>query len=101
MRDPEIAWLDPGRKQYKGMTLRAQLEVVSLLGDIALGPDGAPAVHAHATLASSDGRAWGGHVLVAPVWPTLEVFITTYPSALHKRAEPEAGITVIDPSIAP
>jgi predicted DNA-binding protein with PD1-like motif len=101
VHDPEVAWFDEGRKQFKAMTLRSQLEVASFVGDVALGPDGKAVVHAHAVFAGSDGHAWGGHVLSALVSPTFELFITTYPTSLHKRDAPEVGITVIDPSIAP
>jgi hypothetical protein len=41
-----------------------QVEVVSMIGDIALYL-GKPVVHAHMVVAASDGTAHGGHVLAA------------------------------------
>jgi uncharacterized protein len=101
VRDAEVAWFDEGRKEFKAMALHEQMEVVGLSGDMTLGPDGRPTVHAHVSLARSDGAVWGGHLLGATVSPTLEVFVTTYPIALHKRPDPATGLQLIDPSLDP
>jgi uncharacterized protein len=101
VRDPEVGWFDPSRKQYKGMSLHEQMEVLTLSGDIALGAGDQPIVHAHIALARSEGQAWGGHLLQATTSPTVELYITTYPEALHKRLDPTTGLQLIDPSIGP
>jgi predicted DNA-binding protein with PD1-like motif len=100
VRDPEVGWFDLDRQQYKAMRLEEQMEVLTLSGDIALGEDGQPVVHAHMALGGSDGQAWGGHLLHAIASPTLEVYVTTYPDALHKRQDPHSGLQLIDPSIS-
>jgi predicted DNA-binding protein with PD1-like motif len=58
----------------------SSLEAVSLVGDVAL-TNGEPQVHAHVVVARSDGSAYGGHLLEAHVWPTLEVVLVETPSA--------------------
>jgi predicted DNA-binding protein with PD1-like motif len=93
----EVAFFDFSRKQYKGMKLVEQLEMVSLVGDIALDKDGKPTVHAHAVLGRADGSTLGGHLLGAIAKPTLEVFVTTYPQTLQKRLLPESDTQVIVP----
>jgi hypothetical protein len=98
VRDPEFAWFDPSRKQYKAMSLHEQMEVLTLSGDIALGVNGQPLVHAHVTLAGSDGRAWGGHLLQATASPTLELYATTYPEPLHKQLDPATDLQLMVPS---
>lgn len=92
----EVAHFDFGRKEYKGMKLEEQLEMVSLIGDIALDKDGKPTVHAHATLGRADGSVLGGHLLGAIAKPTLEVFVTVYPTALNKKLLPASETQVID-----
>ena len=52
---------------------------MSLLGDVALGPDGMPALHPHVVVSRADGFAMGGHLLEAHVRPTLEVVLTESP----------------------
>jgi predicted DNA-binding protein with PD1-like motif len=74
-----------------------QVEVVSLVGDVALGEDGGPKVHAHAVLGRSDGSALGGHLLEARVRPTLEVILTELPGHLQRRHDRESGLGLIRP----
>ncbi len=97
----EIGWFDPVHKVYKGMFFDEQMEVLALSGDIALGTDAGPKVHAHIVLGRSDTRLRGGHLLSATVSPTLEVFVTTFPQPLHKRTDPAVGLELIDPSTTP
>jgi predicted DNA-binding protein with PD1-like motif len=97
----EVGWFDPVQKVYKGMFFGEQMEVLALTGDIALGTDAAPKVHAHVALGRSDAHVRGGHLLSAMVSPTLEVFLTTYPQPLHKRRNPAVGLELIDPSTSP
>jgi hypothetical protein len=101
VRDPEVAWFDGTRKLYKAMSLREQMEVLTLSGDIALGADGQPVVHTHVVLGRSDGEAWGGHLIEATTSPTLELYATTYPEPLHKRLDPATDLLLIDPSLDP
>jgi len=72
-----------------------QVEVLSLVGDIAL-KDNMPQVHAHAVVGKSDGTAHGGHVIEAHVWPTLEVILTESPKHLRRKTDSETGLALID-----
>ena len=71
--------------------MREQVEVLSLVGDIAL-DRGEPKLHAHAVVGKSDGTAHGGHVLEAWVWPTLEVMLTESPKHLCRKFDPASGL---------
>jgi uncharacterized protein len=95
-----IAWFDPARKMYKAMPFTGQMEVVSMVGDIAL-YNGKPAVHTHAVLGLPDGTTRGGHVLEMHVRPTLEVMVTVDPKDMQKRFDPETDLTLIDPAVHP
>ena len=46
-----------------------QVEVLSLMGEITLDPDGSPHVHGHVVVGCRDGRAVGGHLLKGVVNP--------------------------------
>jgi predicted DNA-binding protein with PD1-like motif len=90
-----IGYFDRARKDYKRIPVQNQVEVLSLIGDIAL--DGTePKLHAHTVLGTSDGSARGGHLLHAQVWPTLEVVLTESPKHLRKKMDPEVGLALID-----
>jgi predicted DNA-binding protein with PD1-like motif len=98
VRDPEVAWFDKRRKEYKAMSVHEQTEVLTLAGDLTLGAEGQPIVHTHVVLGRSDGEAWGGHLIEATVSPTLELYVTTYPEPLRKRLDPATDLLLIDPS---
>jgi predicted DNA-binding protein with PD1-like motif len=93
-----LAWFDPQRKMYRSIPIHGQVEVVSMIGDIAL-YQGKPTVHTHMVVGLPDGTTKGGHVLDAYVSPTLEVMVTVDPIAMHKRLDPETDLTLIDPTI--
>src|SRR6202050_4777657 len=93
-----LGWFDPQRKMYKKIPINGQHEVIAMSGDIAL-YQGNPVVHAHMVVGSPDGTTRAGHVLDAYVSPTLEVMVTVDPVAMHKRFDPEADLTLIDPAL--
>ena len=93
-----LAWFDPQRKMYRKIPIDGQVEVVSMIGDIAL-YQGKPTVHTHMVVGLPDGTTKGGHVLNAHVSPTLEVMVTIDPIAMHKRLDPETDLTLIDPTM--
>ena len=82
-------------KQYEKITVDEQVEVLSLLGDVAVGDQG-PTLHLHAVLGKADGSVVGGHLIEAYVRPTLEVILIQPPSYLRKRKDPETGLALID-----
>src|ERR1700677_5112384 len=93
----ELGWFDWDTKQYRtSVSLDEQLELLSLIGDIAL-KDGKPAVHAHLVVGKKDGTAHGGHLLKATIRPTCEVILTESPEYLKKQIDAESGIALIRP----
>jgi uncharacterized protein len=60
--------------KYKRIAVDEQVEVLSLLGDVAV-TDREPSLHLHAVLGKSDGNVVGGHLIEANVRPTLEVIL--------------------------
>lgn len=94
-----LAFFDWEQKEYLPIEVDEQVEVASLMGDVAVGPDGQPAVHIHAVLGKRDGSAVAGHLKTAIVRPTLEVILTESPRHLRKRHDPETGLAFIDPGL--
>jgi predicted DNA-binding protein with PD1-like motif len=96
-RDATLGYFDWASKQYEKIPLREQVEVLSLVGDVALEGD-APKIHAHVVVGKRDGTAHGGHLLEAHVRPTLEVMLTESPANLRRMFDPESGLALIDPA---
>jgi predicted DNA-binding protein with PD1-like motif len=90
-----LAFFDWERKEYLPIVVDEQVEVASFLGDIALGPDGKPAVHVHAVLGRRDGSALAGHLQEGRVRPTLEIVLTESPGALRKQVDAASGVPLI------
>src|SRR5437016_9297737 len=93
-----VAWFDDARKEFRLIPIEQQVELVSMIGNIALANE-QPAVHTHVAVASSDGTVRGGHVINAFVLPTLDVLMTGYPTPLHKQLDDATGLKLIDPSL--
>jgi predicted DNA-binding protein with PD1-like motif len=92
-----LAWLDPANKIYHRIPVTEQVEVLSLIGDVATF-NGKPIVHMHAVLGKPDGATIGGHVFELNVNPTLEVFVTVDTTSLKKKPDEASGMKVIDPT---
>ena len=91
------AWLDLEKKMYRPTVTNEQVEVLSLIGDIAAF-NGKPVVHMHAILGRRDGTTVGGHVWELNANPTVEVFLTANATPLAKRPDPDSGLKLIDPT---
>jgi len=95
-----VGWFDRVIRDYQRIEIDEQCEVLSLIGDIALGApgegDGQPQPHLHAVLGLRDGTTRGGHLLAGIVWPTLEVVIREAPAELRKTHRPDVGLALID-----
>lgn len=89
-----VGYFDWQKKQYKRIPVDQQVEVLSLLGDVAVS-EGKPTLHIHAVLGRSDGSVVGGHLLEGHVRPTLEVILIEPPAHLQKRKDPETGLALI------
>ena len=55
-----------------------------------------PKLHVHCVVGRSNGQAYGGHLLEAKVWPTLEIIVTESPRYLQRRHDPETGLALLD-----
>ena len=96
LSDVVLKYFDWDAKEYRPIPVREQVEVASLNGDVALDPEGKPAVHIHLVVGRKDGTALAGHLGEAHVRPTLEVIIDEQPSYLQKTSDPESGLALIN-----
>ena len=95
-QDVALGYFDWQKKDYQRIAIREQVEVLALVGDVAL-DKGKPKLHAHVVLGKRDASAHGGHLLEARVRPTLEVVLTESPSYLVRQHDPQSGLALIRP----
>ena len=93
-QDAVLGYFDWEKKEYSRIEVNEQVEVVSLIGDIALDKE-KPALHAHVVVARRDASTLGGHLLEAHVRPTLEVMLAVSPARLQKYFDPASGLALI------
>lgn len=93
--DAGLGYFDLQTKDYLKNQVNEQVEVVSLIGDIAL-DSGEPKVHAHVVIGKKNGAAMGGHLLEAHVHPTLELFLQDSGEQLKRKFDRESGLALID-----
>ncbi len=61
LKRAEIGYYDQEAHEYRPIEIAGPVEISSLVGNISI-RDGKPFLHAHATLADSDGNVRGGHL---------------------------------------
>ena len=93
-RSVMLGYFDPTIAHYRSTRFDEQLEILSLVGDIATNDDEL-ALHAHIVLGRKDSSTIGGHLQKADVFPTMEVIVTETPAHLCKRIDPETGLALI------
>jgi predicted DNA-binding protein with PD1-like motif len=91
-----VGWFDFDKKAYKRIEIAQQCEVLSAIGDVAVGDDGKASLHVHVVLGLSDGTTRGGHLIEGKVRPTLEVVMIDTPAELRRKKKADIGIALID-----
>lgn len=95
-RAADLAYFDWESKSYQPILLQEQVEVASLIGDVALDSRNRPSLHLHAVLGKANGQAMAGHLTRGIVRPTLEVIVTESPAYLCRVKDEETGLALID-----
>ena len=97
-----VGWFDFEKNIYKKIPVDEQCEVLSAIGDVAVGDDGKASLHVHVVLGLSDGTTRGGHLLEGKVRPTLEVVLTDAPAHLSRKRGPisESLLSTLGPRSA-
>ncbi len=90
-----LAWWNWDTKRYQQLPVAEQVEVLSLVGNIAADEHSQPIIHAHCVAGKSDGTTIGGHLVEGFVRPTLEVMITETLGELRRRTDALTGLKLI------
>ncbi len=95
-RYAELYYFNVHSKQYERQKIEKQVEVVSLIGNIAL-LDGAPHIHAHISISDQEYRTYSGHLGEGIVEPALEVFLTQITGPLVREKNEQTGLEDLHP----
>lgn len=95
-RQATLAYFDWESREYREIPVAEQVEVASLIGDIARkDEDDTVVVHAHCVLGRADGSTVAGHLVEGRVRPTLELFMVTGPNPLVRSHDPDSTLHLI------
>ncbi len=92
-----LGYYDLEKKAYRRNMVGEQVELLSLIGDLAVN-NGRTVVHAHAVVGMSDGSVRGGHLLEAYASPTTEIFVTTSWVTVFKQFDAKSGLDLLLPT---
>ena len=90
-----LAFFDLQKNEYEHIPINEQVEVISLVGNIAI-YKGEAKVHAHVVVGKRDGSAHGGHLIEAFVRPTLEVYFSILPVTLERELDETTNLPLIN-----
>lgn len=91
-----LGFFDFTTKKYKEIAIDRQAEVLSAIGDVAIGDDGKASLHVHVVLGFEDGSTKGGHFIKGVAHPTLEIIIRESAIGFRRRKREDIGIALID-----
>jgi predicted DNA-binding protein with PD1-like motif len=90
-----FAFFDLDTKQYDNIDINEQVEVMSLVGNVA-SVENEPKLHAHVVIGKRNGTAHGGHLVSGHVRPTLEVSLTAFDKKIMRKTDETTGLPLID-----
>ncbi|MBW3624369.1 MAG: DUF296 domain-containing protein [Armatimonadetes bacterium] len=94
-RRVKLQYFDIEKRKYLDNAVDRQVEVVSLMGNIAQAGNGETKLHIHGAVADSEMKTYSGHLDEGIVRPTLEVFLTRLDGELLREKDPETGLDLL------
>jgi predicted DNA-binding protein with PD1-like motif len=91
-----LGYFDWQAKKYQPIAVDEQVEVLTMVGDIAENERNEADLHAHVVLGLRDGSTRGGHLMKARVRPTLEITVSETPAHLKRRMHKNINVALID-----
>jgi predicted DNA-binding protein with PD1-like motif len=91
----ELAHYSVEDKKYSSYKFEEPLEMVSLIGNVFLGPGKELIVHSHASFSRPNGEMVGGHLVEARISGTCEIHFSQFSLSLQKQYDEETGLKIL------
>jgi len=95
VKESEFGFYDQREKKYFTMKIPEEAEILNCTGNIAL-KDGEPFLHAHITLADTEGRAYGGHLISAKVF-AAEIYLKKFDKSVERKPDSSTKLSLLEP----
>jgi len=93
-KEIRIAWFDIHKKEYVQREIQQELEIISLLGNVAVG-NGEVIVHAHGSFSDKDMQVMAGHVTKVIVGAACEIVLEKLEGKIEKAYDSETGLKLM------
>ena len=90
-----LSFYDLKNKKYEDITLKKDLEITSLIGNITQ-MNNKPVIHAHITLSDEKMNTKGGHLKEAVTSGTCEIFLEKLNTTIRRKYDEETGLNLMD-----
>ncbi|HEY4497067.1 MAG TPA: PPC domain-containing DNA-binding protein [Candidatus Paceibacterota bacterium] len=90
-----LAYYDLDKKEYIQKVFEERLEILSLVGNISLDPEGKESIHLHGVFGKSDFSTLGGHVMELIISGVGEIHIQILLGAFRRSHDPETGLNFL------
>lgn len=94
VKEAELGFYDLANKSYKWKKAEAELEIDSIIGNVAAF-ENEPFVHAHITVSDSKMHSFGGHLKEAVVGASCEVFLTPLQGRIERKHDEKTGLKLM------
>jgi hypothetical protein len=89
-----LSFYNLAKKKYQDKTIKKDLEIVSLAGNIAK-LDNDLMIHAHAVLADSKMQTIGGHVKELEISATCEICLIPFAKKIVRKLDEKTGLNLM------
>lgn len=89
-----LAYYDLENKQYLDKTISEDLEIISLIGNIAM-LDGKATIHCHGSFSDRDYKTVAGHVKSLTVSATCEIHLTVLDGKIERGFDESTGLNLM------
>lgn len=90
-----LRFYDPATQKYVDKTLKKQLEISNLTGNIA-SQNNQPYLHLHITLGDKNYRGYAGHLLDAKIKGAGEFYVIPSSVSINRTKDSETGLNLYD-----
>lgn len=91
----ELAHYSVEDKKYSSYKFDEPLEMVSLAGNVFLGPEKELIIHSHASFSRPSGEMVGGHLVEARISGICEIHFSSFNLSLQKQYDEETGLKIL------
>ncbi|PIP24007.1 MAG: DNA-binding protein [Candidatus Nealsonbacteria bacterium CG_4_10_14_0_2_um_filter_38_17] len=94
-KEVDLEHYDIDKKEYSGKLIEEKLEIVDLVGNIAI-MEGKIIIHFHGSFANSNLQLIGGHIKKLVIAATCEILLEVFEGKVERKYSEEIGLNLME-----